>query len=173
MSGDTLSNEEMDEAEDFTVAYQSHATPIYRFLYWRTGDHSLAEDLTSTVFERAWRTRRSFHGGSQRAWLQRIARNVLIDHWRKRQAIPSDDIEHLREAATITDSSAQLDQAMLVERLQQALAKLPSEMQQVVRLRFMAGLSAKRVGHILQLSEGNVRIIQYRALRKLRKYLDD
>lgn len=173
MSDASLPSEEMSESEEFEAAYHSYASPIYRFLFWRTHDAALSEDLTSSVFEKAWRSRKSFQGGSQRAWLYRIAHNVLIDHWRKQQSVPNDDVEKLQEAPTVDDASTQLDRVLLVQRLQQAVHKLPDPMKQVVYLRFIEGLSARQVGQRLGLSENNVRIIQYRALRKLRGYLDE
>ena len=172
MAEDTLETEEMLESpDDFTAAYESHAKPIYRFLYWRTRDADLSEDLTSSVFEKAWRSRRSFKGGSVQAWLYRIARNLLTDHWRRKQDVPSSDIDALPEAVVEDTAGLELDQALAVRRLQQALAKLPPEMRSVVQLRFIERLPAKRVARQLGLSESNVRVIQYRALRKLRSFL--
>ena len=174
MPGDPLDSEEMMQtADEFGATYETHATPIYKFFYWRTRDAALAEDLTSSVFEKAWRSRANFHGGSRRAWLQRIARNLLIDHWRKHKDIYSEDVESLSEAEPTADTSARLDRAIEIEHLQVAVTRLSETMREVVRLRFIEGLSARQVGQRLQLTENNVRIIQYRALRQLRKYLDE
>lgn len=165
--------EMMESAEEFEAAYEAHAAPIYRFLYWRTRDAALSEDLTSSVFEKAWRSRSSFHGGSRRAWLQRIARNLLIDHWRRQKPLYSDDIESLPEAETTPDASADVDRALMITRLRQAVDELPPRMRQVVQLRFIEGMSARQTGRRLEISENNVRIIQYRALKKLRVIIDE
>jgi RNA polymerase sigma-70 factor, ECF subfamily len=173
MSRDTLHTEEMlESSDDFTAAYESHAKPIYRFLYWRTGDADLSEDLTSSVFEKAWRSRRSFRGGSVQAWLYRIARNLLTDHWRKKKDLLSDDIDRFPEAVTTDTISTEIDHALAQRTLQQALARLPEDMCSVVQLRFIERLSAKQTAKRLGLSESNVRVLQYRALRKLRSYLE-
>lgn len=174
MADDSLEREEMMEsADEFEAAYQAHATPIYKFLYWRTRDAALSDDLTSSVFEKAWRHRSSFRGGSQRAWLQRIARNLLIDHWRRQKEVYSSDVENLAEPEPSVDINTKLDQALLIERLEEAMATLPDETRQIIHFRFVEGLSARQVGQKLKLSENNVRIIQYRALRKLRSYLSE
>jgi RNA polymerase sigma-70 factor (ECF subfamily) len=64
-----------------------------------------------------------------------------------------------------------LDQAAMLRQLRQAVDSLPSDMRSVITLRFIDGLSCKQVAAKLDLGESNVRVIQYRALRKLREYL--
>jgi RNA polymerase sigma-70 factor, ECF subfamily len=161
----------IESTDDFEAVYQAHAQSIYRFLFWRTRDNELSEDLTSNVFEKAWRARSSFHGGSVKAWLYRIARNTLTDHWRKKRELFIADTDELDASATDDHLDEALDQAAAVQELQKALAKLPDDMRAVVTLRFISGMPCKAVAEQLRLSESNVRVIQYRALRKLRGYL--
>src|ERR1700685_3948687 len=98
MDNKPLDTKEMLESTDnFEAAYESHSKAIYRFLFWRTKDAQLSEDLTSSTFEKAWASRKSFHGGSEQAWLYRIARNVLIDHWRKKKDLSLEDSDSLVE----------------------------------------------------------------------------
>lgn len=164
-------SEMMDLSDQFEDIYKSNAPLIYRFMFWRTKDQMLAEDLTSNVFEKAWRTRQSFTGGSAKAWLYRIARTTLIDYWRKKKEV-LDDGDIIDQAVSDTaELDEALGQSMAVAELQKALAKLPKEMYQVVRLRFIEGRSARETATRLNISEANVRVIQYRALKKLRNYL--
>jgi RNA polymerase sigma-70 factor (ECF subfamily) len=172
MAGKPLPNKDMLESEeDFGIAYEANARPIYRFFYWRTRDAQLSEDLTSGVFEKAWRSRDSFKSGSTRAWLYRIARNLLIDHWRAKKDVPltNEDIV-LSEAEHVSET---LDKQMMAKRLHQALDKLPAEVRLVVHLRFIEGLSVKQAARVTGLSESNIRVVQFRALKKMRKYLDE
>lgn len=173
MNNGSLDDEEMLETNDeFAAAYETHARSIYKFLYWRTRNEQVSEDLTSSVFEKAWRSRSSFRGGSVQAWLYRIARNTLIDHWRKHQDLPVEDTDTLHSQVSDMDMDEALDKSLQTERLQQAVERLPTDMCAVVRLRFMQGLSCRQTAKRLDLSEGNVRVIQYRALKKLRGYLE-
>lgn len=162
----------LDSAEEFEAVYQQYAQPIYRFIYWQTQNPDQAQDLTSLVFERAWRARASFKGGSVQAWLYRIARNSVIDHWRKKKELLVDDVEGLTETPADNQAPYDFDQERLLERLTEALATLPGELRAVVVLRFIEGLSARQVAEILEISEVNVRVIQYRALKKMRKQID-
>jgi RNA polymerase sigma-70 factor, ECF subfamily len=171
MADEPLDTKEMLESTDnFEAAYRSHSQSIYRFLFWRTRDIQLSEDLTSNVFEKAWRSRSSFRGGSVQAWLYRIAHNVLIDHWRKNKELVIDDVESLHED-TLPSTGELLDKKLRIQNLREALAKLPDDMRLVVTLRFIEGLSCRQVARKLSLSESNVRVIQYRALKKLKDYL--
>ncbi len=160
----------LDTEDEFSELYRSYQPRIYRFLFWRTGDEAAAEDLTSSVFTKAWQARGRFGTGSVQAWLYRIARNTLIDHWRRKQPVP------LEVAAELVDDGAasvaeQLDTEQAVVELRTAVRQLPSEMRQVVQLRFIEGLSARQVAKQLGMSEGNVRVVQYRALKRIRKLL--
>jgi RNA polymerase sigma-70 factor (ECF subfamily) len=173
MSKKSLHNKAMDETpEDFEDMYKAHQPLIYRFLFWRAKDEMLAQDLTSKVFEKAWRTRKSFTGGSSKAWLYRIARTTLIDYWRKKKEILDDGTITSQVVSNSPEMSEVLDQSFELEKLHQALLRLPAEMYEVVRLRFIEGLSAREVAEELGISESNVRVTQYRALKKLRGYLE-
>ncbi|HVA11583.1 MAG TPA: RNA polymerase sigma factor [Candidatus Dormibacteraeota bacterium] len=171
MSDIPLDNNEMLESTDnFEDAYKSHAQSIYRFLFWRTKNVQLSEDLTSSTFEKAWVSRKNFHGGSQRAWLYRIARNVLIDHWRKKKELIVDDTDVLH--ADVQPSTGELlDKQLQFQELRKALDKLPEDMNSVVTMRFIEGLTCRQVARNLNLSESNVRVMQFRALKKLKEYL--
>jgi RNA polymerase sigma-70 factor (ECF subfamily) len=160
----------LESEEDFVEAYESYGQRIFRFLFWRTQDTALSEDLTSSVFEKAWRSRSNFKGGSVQAWLYRIARNTLTDHWRKKKELALDDESEIVDESS-DDLAAALDTELEIERLEQALLTLPAATRKLVELRFIEGLSAKAVAQQLNISEGNVRIIQYRALKQIRKQL--
>ncbi|MFI5275409.1 MAG: RNA polymerase sigma factor [Candidatus Saccharimonadales bacterium] len=172
MAKKSLSNNAMDEApEDFERLYKSTQPAIYRFIFWRTKDEMLAQDLTSNVYLKAWRTRKSFTGGSSTAWLYRIARTTLIDHWRRKKDISDNGSLAETVASDTPDIGEEIDLSLSVEALQQALLLLPVEMYEVVKLRFIQGKSTRETAQALDLSESNVRVIQYRALKKLKGYL--
>jgi RNA polymerase sigma-70 factor (ECF subfamily) len=163
----------LDSHAEFKKAYQEYGQAIYRFLYWQTKDSVLAQDLASATFERAWKARKSFTGGSVQAWLYRIARNLLTDYWRKKKDLLIEDMPGLAEKITDNAAPYDYDAEAMEHSLAKSLDALPPELRAIVVLRFIEGLSAREVGAILGHSEGNIRIMQYRALKKLRKLLDD
>jgi RNA polymerase sigma-70 factor (ECF subfamily) len=162
-------NAMLESDDDFEAAYKTHERGIYRFLFWRTSNKELSEDLTSSVFTKAWQSRKSYHGGSIQAWLYTIARNSLADYWRKKKEVVSDEVDTY---ANDNPSAEEVMEAKLDhERLKVAIAKLSPQMHEIIEKRFIKGLSTREVAEQLDISEGNVRIIQYRALKQLRKHL--
>lgn len=168
----SLPNKAMDDTPgDFELMYEANKPLIYRFMFWRTRDEMAAQDLTSNVFEKAWRTRKSFSGGSSKAWLFSIAHTTLIDYWRKKKEVLDDGSLAAREVSDAPEMSEVLDASFALNELHAALMKLPAEMYEVVRLRFIESMSVREVSNELEISESNVRVVQYRALKKLRSYL--
>lgn len=162
----------LNTPDDVTRLYQRYSQPIYRFLYWQTRDPQLAQDLTSMVFERAWRGRRSFSGGSEQAWLYRIARNALVDHWRKKKDLYLEDLPGVEASLEADAASYDFDKEQELKEMAEALEKLPEDAKTVIILRFIEELPAAAVADILQTTAGNVRIMQLRALRKLRQLIE-
>lgn len=159
----------MQSAKDFEGTYMEFSDKIYRFLYWQSRDPHLAEDLTSEVFVRAWKSREQFGGGSAQAWLYRIARNALTDHWRKAKPLSLEELEI--EPSYDPEILAQLARDEDTQQLGLALEQLEEPGKSVVMLRFIENLSASAVASILELTEANVRVIQFRTLKQLKKLL--
>jgi RNA polymerase sigma factor (sigma-70 family) len=155
---------------DFARVYSEHVWPIYGFLAYRVGDRHLAEDLTQATFERALRawTRFDPRRSSERTWLLSIARNLLIDHRRR---------DHHRRTEELDESNApsvpgpdRSDNSS--PGLTDALARLTERDREVLALRYGADLTGPEIADLLGLSLANVQQISSRALRKLRKLLE-
>jgi RNA polymerase sigma factor (sigma-70 family) len=159
--------------EDFERLYAAEAPGLFSFLAYRTGDRALAQDLLADAFERVLRARRRYdrRRGSEKTWLYAIALNVLRDHARREGA-------RVRAAAQLVPvpeagRDARLDTVEDRDALARALATLSDEEREAIALRFGAELTvpemATALGEPLTTVEGRV----YRALRKLRRELDD
>ena len=149
--------------------YDSYADDIFRFLFVHVRDRDLAEDLTADTFMRAWKAIDRFDFSQPRPWLYKIARNLLNDHWRKHhtEQLPED----FEVASDDIDLNEGLERQFTQRRVRSAVARLSEPMKSVVILRFISGYSARQTAQSLELSESNVRVIQYRALKRLRGYL--
>lgn len=145
--------------------YKLYADDIFKFIFVHTQDIELAEDLTADTFTKAWEKIDSFDGGHERGWLYKIAQNKITDHWRKKKAVPlSEEIEVADNKPTVEEK---VDKSLEAQKVHTALAILPEQMRSVVTLRFMQGYSVKQTADALSMSEANVRVVQYRALKKL------
>lgn len=171
---DVFTRAQNGDEEAFGKIYDAYFDPIFRFIFFRTSHHETAEDLTEEVFIKAYRSLGGLHGGEEKlqGWLYTIARHTVIDHYRKHttdHTVPLEELEALPDyAPTALDMlSLEADQQILVSALQ----KLPGDQQAVIKLRFIEGFEITEIAAMLEKSEGNVRIIQFRALQKLRTLL--
>ncbi|MCF7845930.1 MAG: sigma-70 family RNA polymerase sigma factor [Candidatus Peribacteraceae bacterium] len=164
-----------DDAEAFGEVYDRFVVPIYRYIYYRVAK-SEAEDLTETVFLRAWEKRHTYRkqkGNSFNAWIFRIAHNAVVDFYRTNAKTDivelSDDLPETRAAA---DPVAKLDGQFEQKKLIRALRELPEIQQQVVVLKFVNGFENGEIAEILEKSVGAVRVVQFRALNRLKDLLE-
>jgi RNA polymerase sigma-70 factor (ECF subfamily) len=162
----------LNTTQDFEEAYLSYAEKIYRFLYWQTRDQAVAEDLTGEAFSRAWRRRQSFRDGSVQAWLFQIARNLLIDYGRKKKELPLEETSEIIGSLQQDGLAHQAERADAIWQMHKAIDTLPDNLRGVTVLRFIEELSVSEVAEILGLSEGNVRVLQFRALKRLKGIME-
>ncbi len=166
------------------LLYDRHQEAIFRFVWSRVGHRQAAEDLTGEVFSRMVGSLPSFNdqGVPFRAWLYRIARNLLTDTFRqenRRATVPLEQMEHdpSRRAAAVHSSAPSLEMiaemTLTLEKIRGALAAIDPRQREVVELRFLAGLSLQEVADALDESVAAVKSLQHRGLQALRAALPE
>ncbi len=153
----------------FEEFYRLNADKVYRYLCLRLKSREEAEDLTADVFLKALR---AFKGGEPPAWLFKIARNTLIDHWRRVKPLLFSDFRDGDEALEIQDEGQDIHEAAHVqhqyESVVEAFSVLTPEQQEVIILRFVEELPYSQVAEVMGRAEDAVRAIQSRGIKKLR-----
>ncbi len=155
-----------DALSELADIYDTHAPRVYRYIYHRLGDRSLAEDLTGEVFVRFLNVTTT--PDNVGAFLYRIAHNLIVDYLRRNQP-----------ARVISDNVPvdQADPARLAElemeraRLRRLIARLTPDQQQVIVLKFLEGLSNEEIARVLDKPVGAVKALQHRGLVALRDLL--
>lgn len=159
------------DRQAFTQLFDQFYEPINRYFFFHLTQASDADDLSGTVFLQAWRNIKKFDPskGTFKAWLYRIAHNLLVDHYRsQKEKVSLDDINDL---PSTTDSSEQtLIEQQQVMQLKQALLRLDERSRDVLICRYVSEMSHRETARMLKLSEGNVRVIQMRALEKMKGF---
>lgn len=160
------------DREAFGDLYERLMPAVYRYIYYRVGDQAEAEDLTETVFLRAWEAlgRYQTTAAPFLAWLYRIAHNLVVDWRRGRRPAAALPEEHPDESPE-ADPETQVLAGERSSQLARLLRRLDPIPQQVLALRFIAGLSHAETARVLGRSESAVRVAQHRALNVLRALL--
>jgi len=153
---------------DWDALYAAQLPRVYNYFRYRVGDGAVAEDLTSITFEKAWvarnRYRRDLAGFS--TWLMAIARNVAIDHYRRRR--PHAPLEAAEHIASGDDPQEQAEHREAFERLSRLLGQLPERDRELVSLKYGAELTNRAIARHTKLTETNVGTLLHRAVQKLR-----
>jgi RNA polymerase sigma-70 factor (ECF subfamily) len=160
------------EREAFGELYERHVVRIYNYIYYRTGNHHDAEDLTARVFERALRHVESFEdkGVPYSAWLYRIAHNLVANWHRDQGRRPVVPLEE-RLMASATSAQPEKEAIGQEERriLLSAVGRLPPERQELLILKFVERLSNAEIGKIMNRTEGAIKSLYHRTLSSLRE----
>jgi len=156
--------------------YDRYEAKIYGYIYRRTGEQALAEDLTAQVFlkmlesirdQKAWRS--SFSG-----WLYRIAHNLVVDTYRREGRHGEVDLEAVPQMAAESQNPEEtVAEALDAERLRSAIRRLTEEQAEVISLRFLEGYSIAEVARMMNRTEGAIKALQYRAVATLRTLIYD
>ena len=148
---------------------------IYNYIYYRTGNHADAEDLTAKAFHRAMKhiPRYEQRGVPFSAWLYRIAHN-LVANWHRdrsrRKVIPLDElILHQQWPQSPQSPEGLIEEDEEKHELLKTMRRLSADRQQLLILKFVERMSNKAIGQIMGRSEGAVKSLYHRTLLALRK----
>lgn len=156
----------------FKQLYLRWLSPVYRYFYFRTGNVKDAEDLTSQVFLKVYEELPRYHNrGRFPAWLFTIARHKAIDFSRSR--IQEEPLEIANPVDGSLDLLAQAIHSDEIQRLNRLIHSLPDDEQELIRLRFVGGLSYREIGETLHRKEDAVRKSISRLLSRLQTTLSD
>ncbi len=160
--------------EAFGELYERYLDKIYSYVYYRTGNHHDAEDLTARVFFRAMAHMEGYteRGVPFQAWLYRIAHN-LVANWHRdrgrRKVIPLDEFIATSLKSDAPDKQAEEQEEQ--DALRAAIRRLPEERQQLLLLKFVDHMSNAEIGAIMDRTEGAIKSLYHRTLIALRDEL--
>jgi RNA polymerase sigma factor (sigma-70 family) len=157
-------------SEQFDCYYPA----VYKYFRYRGADPDLANDLAAAVFERALTKLSSFdpRKGAFNTWLFAIARHTAINHWKaqaRRKDVSIDFISDQSNGEPLPEEV--VIQGQSLEALLAALCDLEERQREIVALKFGGVLNNRQIAGLLGLTAGNVGVILYRALQKIKQNL--
>jgi RNA polymerase sigma factor (sigma-70 family) len=154
------------EKLEFKNIYDTNARRLYNFILWTIGNKAVCDDVLQNVFIKVWRSDAlPADEGGRTAWLYTVARNACIDYFRtvKQSSEYNDEI-----AVPDTGPEDHADDGKLAWR---EVARLPDVERSIVYLHLKIGYSYTEIGTMLDMTENNVRVKAFRALKKLKEIL--
>lgn len=160
-----------EDAEAFGQLYERYVDKIFNYVYYRTGNHHDAEDLTAKTFYQALKHVHRYvdRGMPFSAWLYRIAHN-LVANWHRdrsrRQVIALDEIvlvsprQHPESEMELQDDQRQL---------LRLIRHMPDDRQQLLILKFVEQMSNQEIAQIMGRSEGAIKSLYHRTLLTMRE----
>lgn len=159
-------------ADAFSAFYAQFLPKVFKYISYRVTDNFLAEDLTSAVFEKALVKFKTY--SSEKAalstWIFTIARNTLVDYFRAKgrgQSVPLDETHDRPNDEKSPEQRAIESEESKALRL--CISKLSPGEQEIISLKFSGDMTNRQIAGILGLSDSNVGVILYRAVRKLKQ----
>jgi RNA polymerase sigma-70 factor (ECF subfamily) len=157
------------DVQELQTFYQDNLGLIYRYIYSKVGNREEAEDLTSQTFIKAVRgIDHARSPQSMQKWLFQIARTTVADHWRAYYRISVSSLDELLDAGWEgpTEEEPVVSSTKPDERVQRILKALPEHYREVLTCRFLLNLSIRDTAQRLGLTEANVKVLQFRALKR-------
>jgi RNA polymerase sigma factor (sigma-70 family) len=164
--------------EAFLQVYQTHYTKVFAYIYSRTNNVELTKDLTAEVFEKAYAKGAGVREpAAYVTWLFMIAKNAVVGYFRKQQR-ENRGMDRVKEAASLHSGVAMDDpeetalRSEAMGRIMSKLRELSERDQELLALKFDSELSYSEISAVLRMSEVNVRVSIFRALKRLRNLVD-
>jgi len=159
---------------DWNTLYRDLLPKVYNFFRYRVADSMQAEDLTSITFKQAWQSRDRYRDdrASFSTWLFTIARRVAADHFRQHYARADVALDTVAQASGEDSPEQAAEDREEVEHVRHLIQHLPEREQELIALKYGAGLSYQRIADLTGLSVSNVGVTLHRAIQKLREQLE-
>lgn len=158
---------------DWDALYEAELPRVYNYFLYKVCNRELAEDLTATTFERAWKIRSRYNPllASPSTWLFGIARNVLREDLRQNKAVEEklEPLQDNQQWPSTVDVEEIFQEKQDKAFLQSLLRQLPEREHDLIALKYGAGLTNREIAKTSGLSESNVGSILHRSVTSLQR----
>ncbi len=164
-----MSINQLNSRQDLEDLFKWLNEPLYKYVYIRCGyNRELAEDITQDIFVKAWEKRTTFNPSKStlKNWIYVIARNYLIDTYRKKKI----SVKSFDEDIYVKDLNISVEDEGAVSDILRNLDRLKEKEKEVIVLRYVQDLEIEDIAKILGKSKNTTKVMIHRAIKKL-KYI--
>jgi len=166
----------MTEQIEWDSVFDTEHKRIYNYFLYKIGDRELAQDLTATTFERAWKCRSRYLKSiaSVPTWLFGIARNIYREHLRySKYDQKLEKVLKIEVLPSSNDIEKDYQQQQEKEQLRKILLELPERERDLLALKYGAELTNREIANVTNLSESNVGSILHRTVKNIYARLEE
>lgn len=165
----------IDDAITFEAVYDRYFDPVFRFVYYRTGNREVAKDLTADIFFKVYRKFSAYDPkkGSFEVWLYTIAGNQVKDYYRRKNRFQWLPITAANDVAEDEPAAQErMENKEEIAYLRRAVKKLKPRDQLLVSYKFGAELSNQTIAELMDTNPNHVGVMIHRLLNQLRKEME-
>ena len=154
----------------FAQLYEQFSERIYKYIRSKIADKQSAEDIFQEVFLKAWRGCQNLQTKDLNfsAWLYKVSHNTINDYFRKQYRSPETvELDYQINIPAPDNVSKEIDDKLSFDNIRKAIEDLPASYKQIIELRFYQQFSIEETAKIMGKSNISIRVLQYRATRKL------
>lgn len=166
----------IQDPQHFEAIYNKYFIDIYKYVLLRVGNEMVADDVVSRVFVKAIDKlpKYKFKGVPFSAWLYRVAFTEIANTFRKKKAekvvtVPVEDFNHIMHENNMEEI---LEKEALIKVVKKAIQDLDEKQIELLEMRFFEQRSFKEMAEILEITEGNAKVSTHRAIKKVKKILE-
>lgn len=164
-----------NKRKEFSKIYDQCIEKIYRFVFLKVGSQDIAQDLCSEAFLRGWEAFKSQEIDNPQAFLYRIARNLVTDHYREKGRAQFLSVDE--SYFPLIDHNEDLEQRMILssdlEQVKSALSNLKEDYQNIVIWHYLEDISVPEIALMMDKTEEATRTLLHRALKSLRSNIKE
>ncbi len=169
-----MKNKNENLKDEFAKAYDEYGDAIFRYCLYQTSNRELALDLTADTFTKTWEyLSRGKEVDNLRAFLYRVANNLVIDYRRKKKESSLENLQEQGFDIETEDENKMHEDAFEGKLAMEAVQKLDENYRDVLMMRYVDDLSIKEIAKILDEKENNISVRIHRALEKLKNILGE
>ncbi len=163
----------------FMESYEEFSDAIFRYTLFQTSNKETALDITQDTFIKTWQyLQKGEEVENIRAFLYRVAKNLIIDYRRKKKSSSLDQIleagaDFTEQPNVLEEKEDDFDRERDKEKILKTIDKIDEKYKEILLMRYVEEMSIKEIGDILEKSQNHISVMIHRGVEKLKKLLKD